>query len=95
MLKKIEQWLLLIFAGEVAKVENNLKNYFNYELQRIETSFTLEREKYLAALASDLKQFRADLVAEKLLIAAPQHWRADADVVKADEALRHPRQARR
>jgi hypothetical protein len=99
MIQRIEQWLRRIFADEMYKVDRDLKDVFTSELQRIETSFAQERGSYLAeirgTLTTDLKQFRADLVAEKSLIAAPQHWTADADDVKAEHDLRHPRPARR
>ena len=99
MIKRIENWLRRIFADEVGKVEKRLQDSFTAELRRMETSYALEREEYLAeirnALTADLKQFRADLVAERLLAAEPQHWKADAEAIKADHHLRHPRPARR
>ena len=95
MIKRIENWLRLIFADEAGKVEATFKE----ELQRIETSFAEDRERFLAeirdSITADLKQFRADCVAEKLLIAVPQSWQADEETRKADHHLRHPRPLRR
>jgi len=95
MLKKLEAWLRRIFSDEVSKVETAIKKVedsFTSELERIETSFAAEREKYLAeirdTIEADLKQFRADLVAENLLRAAPLHWKADAETLQQDHALR-------
>jgi hypothetical protein len=99
MIKKLETWLRHIFCDEVGKVETHLKEAFTSEMQRIETSFAAEREKWFAevrdTIADDLKQFRADLIVENLLRAAPQHWQADSESVKADHQIRHPRPERR
>jgi hypothetical protein len=96
MIKRIENWLRRIFADEVGKVETALKGSFARELQRVETSLAWEGQCRVAdmveirdRITADLKQFRADLVAERLLVAAPQHWKADTDVVKADNQLIH------
>lgn len=99
MLKKIEKWLRRIFSDEANQVEKTLRAYFICELKRIDVSFAVEREKYIAqirdTLTTDLKQFRADLVAEKVLAAVPQHWKADEETLKSDLDLRHPKPARR
>jgi hypothetical protein len=92
MFKRIERWLRRIFSAELNRVENNLQNSFAYEVKRVETSFAAERDAYLAeirsTLSSDLAHFRADLVAERLLVHAPQHWAVDAETKQQDHLLR-------
>jgi hypothetical protein len=108
MFKRIENWLRRIFADEVT----TLKRYFSYEMSYLKASFAAEREKYIAemrdTLAADLKQFRADLVNERLLVHTPPNWpgdnegiarpdghcRIDEETKKADDQLRHPRHKR-
>ena len=88
MIKRIESWLRRIFGEEAGKVETSLR----VEIEKIQTSFADEREKYLeeirSTIAADLAQFRADCVAENLLRAVPQTWKADEHTRKQDEALR-------
>ena len=107
MIKRIENWLRRIFTDELSKCQAEIKRLegsFTSDIARqitlitrIEQSFSEERKKYLAeiheTLVADMKDFRADLVTEKLLIAAPHHWKNED--VKADDQLRHPRPTRR
>jgi hypothetical protein len=53
----------------IKRIENWLRQIFS--------------EAVSEAVTADLKQFRADCVAEKLLIAAPQRWQASPEDVKA------------
>jgi hypothetical protein len=92
MFKRIETWLRRMFSDELNRAENNLKDSFAYEVKRVSIALDCERGFYLAeirsTLAADLLQFRADLVAERLLVHVPQHWKADEETRKQDHLLR-------
>jgi hypothetical protein len=99
MIKRIEQWLrrVIVVPLECSLHIDTLTNSERHKhlLDHIDE----ERQKYIAEmrgiLTADLKQFRADLVAERLLVAEPQHWKADADEVKQQRELIHPKPTRR
>jgi hypothetical protein len=89
MIKRLEAWLQRIIRDEVNVARNDFAQV-SHTIKALDSALATEREKFLAAMrntiADDLKQFRADLVAERLLVAEPSHWKASAaDLQEADQ----------
>lgn len=99
MIKRLENWLRRIFSEELKRTETlfeeDRERFMVGICDALAGAITQLNTDLRETITADLKQFRADCVAERLLVAAPQHWKVNDEVHKADKALIRPKPARR